>query len=82
MSETKEDGLPNEIDVQMDAVSGGLATCMWTLRTLMKLDTERQLGLPIKLTTGWMLQQRDLLFAQCQPFGLDGCCNRGTCFCT
>ena len=31
------------------------------------------------LWTRWMLQQRDLLFACSQPFGLDGCCNRWTC---
>ena len=60
LSETKADRLANDSDIQMDAVADGLATCMWTLGTLMKLDTERQTDLPIKLLTRWMLQQRDL----------------------
>ena len=67
MSETKAAGLANETDVQMDAVADGLATCMWTLGPLMKLDTERETDFPIKLMTRWMLQQRDLLFAHSQP---------------
>ena len=40
MSGTKADRLANETDVQMDAVADRLATCMWTLGALMKLDTE------------------------------------------
>ena len=80
LSETKVGRLANERDVQMGAVADGLATCMWTLETIMKLDTERQTYLPIKLMTRWMLQQRDLLFACSQPFGLDGCCSRWTCY--
>ena len=57
----------NGSDVQMDVVADRLAACTWTLETLMKLDTERQMDLPIKLMTRWMLQQRDLLFAFSQP---------------
>ena len=68
LSETKTDGLVNETDAQMDAVADRLATCMWTLGTFMKLDTERQMDLPIKLMTRWMLHQMDLLFAYSQPF--------------
>ena len=66
--ETKEDRLANDSDIQIDAVADGLAKCMWTLRTLMKLNTERQMDLPIKQMTRWMQQQRDLLFAHSQPF--------------
>ena len=36
----KGDGLAKETCIQMDAVADGLATCMWTVGTLMKLYAE------------------------------------------